>query len=262
MAQPRAPHPHPKVALLVTCLVDLFRPSVGFAAIELLEGAGCRVEVPGSQTCCGQPAHNAGDVASSRAIARRVIAAFAAYDFVVAPSGSCAAMLGRHYPDLLADDPDWAARARSLAAKTHELTSFLVDIMGVDGIAASWDGIAAYHDSCSGLNELAIRAQPRRLLQSVAGLRLKERDGAQACCGFGGTFCVTFGEISARMAGDCARAHEATGAQLLLGGDLGCLLNLAGWLKRQGSPVRVRHVAELLAGRMDIPAIGQDPGGS
>ncbi len=260
MAQPHAPQPRPKVALLVTCLVDLFRPSIGFAAIDLLERAGCRVEVPASQTCCGQPAHNAGDESACRSIAARVIAAFADYDYVVAPSGSCAAMLSRHYPDLFATDPELSAAARKLAARTHELTAFLVDVMGADPVAANWDGICAYHDGCSGLNELGIREQPRRLLKSVAGLRLRERAGAQVCCGFGGTFCVSFGQISTRMAGDCATAHQATGAQLLLGGDLGCLLNLAGWLKRQGSSMEVRHVAELLAGRMDAPAIGQAPG--
>ncbi len=247
----------PRAALLVTCLVDLFRPSVGFAANDLVEGAGCRVEVPPTQTCCGQPAHNAGATHEARAIAKRVIGEFADHDYVVAPSGSCAGMVHCHYPELFEDDPDWQTRARALAGKTFELTSFLVDRLGVDKVASRLDGIAAYHDGCSGKRELGISAQPRRLLQSVEGLEVRERKDPGLCCGFGGTFAVTFDRISARMTGDCARDLEGTGAQFLLGGDLGCLLNLAGWLRRKGSPVEVRHVAEILAGRMDTAPIGR-----
>src|SRR5947208_13188149 len=178
-----------RVALLVTCLVDLFRPSVGFAAVKLLEQARCAVAVPRAQTCCGQPAYNSGDRADAKAIARQVIAAFAGYDYVVAPSGSCAGMVKLHYPPLFADEPDMRERAEELAARTHELVSFLVDVRGMTEVVARWDRSATYHDGCSGLRELGIKAQPRRLLAAVEGLRLHEMPGAEVCCGFGGTFC-------------------------------------------------------------------------
>src|SRR5437016_6096804 len=155
-----------RVALLVTCLVDLFRPSVGFAAVALLEAAGCTVEVPRAQTCCGQPAYNSGDRADAKAIARQVIAAFAGYDYVVAPSGSCAGMVKMHYPELFADEPALLAQARELAGRTHELVAFLVDVRGMDTVGARWDRIATYHDACSGLRELGIKQQPRRLLET------------------------------------------------------------------------------------------------
>src|SRR5207302_10205645 len=184
-----------RVALLVTCLVDLFRPSVGFAAVTLLEQAGCTVEVPRAHTCCGQPAYNSGDRADAKAIARQVIAAFADYDYVVAPSGSCAGMVKLHYPELFADEPEMRARAEELAARTHELVSFLVDVRGMREVAARWDKVATCHDACSALRELGVKAQPRLLLASVAGLELRELPGAEVCCGFGGTFCVKYPEI-------------------------------------------------------------------
>jgi L-lactate dehydrogenase complex protein LldE len=249
----------PRVGLFATCLVDLFRPSVGFAAIALLERAGADVVVPARQTCCGQPAWNSGDVKASAAIARQVIAAFEDFDYVVAPSGSCAGMLKEHFPRLLAEDADWQPRAAHLAARTHELVSFLVDIMGMDKVEAEWPAKATYHDSCSGLRELGVKAQPRALLGSVAGLELTELPGAETCCGFGGTFCVKYPDISNRMVTDKAADITATGASLLLAGDLGCLMNMAGKLKREGSTVEVRHVAEVLAGERGAPGIG-DPG--
>ncbi len=248
------------VGLFVTCLVDLFRPAVGFAAVKLLEDAGCRVEVPRAQTCCGQPAYNSGDRADARAIARRTVAAFEPFEAVVAPSGSCAAMIRDHYPRLLADDADFAPRAEALAGRTHELTSFLVDVLGVEKTGAACPGSAAYHDSCSGLRELGIRAQPRKLLAGVEGLELRELPDSEVCCGFGGTFCVKYPEISGHIVEDKARAVESTGADLLLAGDLGCLLNIAGMLRRRAAPVRVRHVAEVLAGMTDGPAIGEGEG--
>ncbi len=247
----------PHVGLFVTCLVDLFRPSVGFAAVRLLEEAGCRVSVPRAQTCCGQPAYNSGDRATASAIAAQVIAAFEGFDFVVAPSGSCAAMIRLHYPALLKDDPRLGPRARALASRTYELTSFLTDVHGLERVHASFEGVAAYHDSCSGLRELKIGDQPRALLETVAGLTLKELEGSEECCGFGGAFCVKYSDISDRMAADKAAAVAASGADTLLGGDLGCLLHLAGKLSRQGSRVRVRHVAEVLAGLTQAPAIGE-----
>lgn len=250
----------PKVGLFVTCLVDLFRPRIGFASVKLLEEAGCEVEVPLSQTCCGQPAYNSGDRGDAASIARQVIANFEGFDYVVAPSGSCAGMLRKHYPALLADDPAWKTRAEHLAQRTHELVSFLADVMAVKAVQTRFDGAVTYHDSCSGLRELGVRDQPRTLLSSVAGLELRELGDAEVCCGFGGTFCVKYPAISNDML-DKKTAHiGATGAGTLLAGDLGCLINMAGKLKRQGSAVASRHVAEILAGMADGPAIGEGEG--
>ncbi len=247
----------PRVALLVTCLVDLFRPSIGFAAVKLLEEAGCAVEVPRAQTCCGQPAYNSGDRGDAKAIARRVIDVFAGYPYVVAPSGSCAGMVRAHYPELFADEPETRARAEELAARTYELVSFLVDVRGMEAVAARWERTATYHDACSGLRELGVKEQPRRLLATVEGLRLRELPGAEVCCGFGGTFCVKYPEISDKMVGDKAAEIAATGADTVLAGDLGCLLNIAGKLSRLGVPVETRHIAEVLAGMADeVPPIG------
>ena len=246
----------PRVGLFVTCLVDMFRPSVGFAAVKLLEATGCRVAAPRSQTCCGQPAYNSGDRHDSRTIAAQVIATFEGFDYVVAPSGSCAAMIREHYPALLADNPELAARAEALAAKTHELVSFLTDVRGMTGVEAAFEGSAAYHDACSGLRELGIQAQPRRLLATVRGLRLEELPDADVCCGFGGTFCVKYPEISDTLVTDKVARVEQVGVGMLLAGDLGCLMNMAGKLQRRGSKVQVRHVAEVLAGMSDEPAIG------
>lgn len=251
------PAASPRVGLFVTCLVDLMRPSVGFAAVKLLEEAGCRVEVPGTQTCCGQPAFNSGDRRDARDVARGVIGAFDGFDYVVAPSGSCAGMIREHYPALFSDEPETSAKARLLAGRTYELVSFLVDVMKVERVDAVYDGVATYHDSCSGLRELKVKAQPRKLLGSVKGLSLTELPNAEVCCGFGGTFCVKYPDISERMADDKARDVTATGADTLLAGDMGCLMNMAGKLQRRGSAVRVRHVAEVLAGVTDDPPIGE-----
>jgi L-lactate dehydrogenase complex protein LldE len=245
-----------RVALFVTCLVDLFRPTVGFAAVKLLEEAGCTVEVPRAQTCCGQPAYNSGDRADAKAIALQVIDTFAGYDYVVAPSGSCAGMIRLHYPEMFADDPINRARAEELAARTWELVSFLVDVRKMHEVAAEWRRVATYHDSCSGLRELGVREQPRRLLASVEGLELRELPGAEVCCGFGGTFCVKYPEISDKMVSDKANDIASTGAEAVLAGDLGCLLNIAGKLSRQGRPVEVRHIAEVLAEMTTVPPIG------
>jgi len=244
------------VGLLVTCLADLFRPTVGFAAAKLLEEAGCRVHVP-VQTCCGQPAFNSGAKAEARAVAERVIQAFEPFDYVVAPSGSCGGMVAKHYPELFQDEPEWSRRARALARKTFELVSFLTDVMKVERVSARYDGVVAYHDSCSGLRELGVKRQPRKLLESVEGLSLAELPGAEICCGFGGTFCVKYAEISTDIVERKCADIAATGAGTLLAGDLGCLMNMAGRLRRRGTPVKVRHVAEVLAGLTDrAPPIG------
>ncbi|MEQ9328094.1 MAG: (Fe-S)-binding protein [Rhodospirillales bacterium] len=247
-----------KVALFVTCLVDLFRPTVGFAALRLLEEAGCDVHVPEAQVCCGQPAFNSGDREDARKVARGLIGAFEAYDYVVAPSGSCAGMLRKHYPELFAGDGEWEARGNALAAKTWELTSFLVDVLGFDGIDAVYDGNITYHDSCSGLRELGVKQQPRKLLGKVEGLEVTELPGAEICCGFGGTFCVKYADISNSIVMDKTKDIASTGAGTLLAGDLGCLMNMAGKLSREGSAIEVRHVAEVLAGMTgEVPPIGR-----
>ena len=243
------------VALFVTCLVDLFRPSVGFAAIKLMEDAGCTVAVPDVQTCCGQPAYNLGDASTTTEIAKNVITAFEGYDYVVAPSGSCASMIKEHYPRLLEGRGGWQEKAQNLAARTHELMTYLVDVLGITEIQGSHNGTAAYHDSCSGLRELGIKAQPRSLLRGINGLRLEEYDGAESCCGFGGTFCVKYTDISNKMVSARVDQLKSINANMLLGGDLGCLFNLAGKLKREGSAVQVRHAAEVLAGTTNLPPI-------
>lgn len=252
----------PRVGLFVTCLVDLFRPTVGFAAVDLLEAAGCRVEVPDTQTCCGQPAWNSGDTADTAEIAKGVIRTFEGFDYVVAPSGSCAGMIKHHYLRLFENDAEWAPRAHHLAERTYELVSFLVDVRGMDGVdAPAFAQPVTYHDSCSGLRELGVKQQPRRLLATVEGLELRELPGAEVCCGFGGTFCVKYPEISNKMVSDKAADIVGTGARTLLAGDMGCLLNMAGKLAREGATVEVRHVAEVLAGRTRGPAIGKPGAG-
>jgi len=246
-----------KVGLFVTCLVDLMRPQIGFAAVKLLEAAGCDVHVPRAQTCCGQPAWNAGDDAHAAAIARQVVDAFEDFDYVVAPSGSCAGMLRNHYPNVLAGDPVYAARAQALAAKSHELVSFLVNERGMDHVVARCEARACYHDSCSALREMGVKAEPRALLATVQGLELEELKDGQVCCGFGGLFSVKYPEISERMADDKIADAAGTGADTLIGPDLGCLLHLAGRMERGGKKMRVRHVAEVLAGMADGPALGE-----
>jgi len=238
-----------RVALFVTCLVDLMRPSIGFAAIRLLESAGCTVVVPETQTCCGQPAFNSGDRRAAIGLAQKTIAEFEGFDYVVAPSGSCADQIRTEYPGLFADAPDWRRRAEALAARTWELTAFLADVLKVETVPGEFAGSVTYHDSCTGLRSLGIKAQPRRLLAQVPGLTLKEMPESEACCGFGGTFAVKFGDLSAAIAEKKCVNAQAAQADAVVGGDLGCLLNIEGKLRRMGDEkTRVLHVAEVLAG--------------
>jgi L-lactate dehydrogenase complex protein LldE len=246
----------PRVGLFATCLMDLFRPNVGFAAVRLLEGAGCTVTVPEAQTCCGQPALNSGDNESARKLARQVIETFAGFDYVVGPSGSCMATIRNDYPNLFADDPEWRVRAEDLSRRSFELMSFLVDVRRMRAVATRYEGKVTYHDSCSGRRGLGIKEQPRTLLASVGGLEIAEMPDAEVCCGFGGTFCVKYPDISTKMADDKVANIEASGGDTLLGGDLGCLMHIAGRLKRLGKPVRVFHAAEVLAGMAEGPGIG------
>ena len=245
----------PRIGLFATCLVDMFRPGVGFATAALLELSGCDVTVP-TQTCCGQPAFNSGDRKTAKALALQVMDAFAECDYVVAPSGSCAGMLACHYPSLFADDPDLAPAARAFAEKCWEVTSFLVNARGVASIKAEFPRRIVYHDACSGLRELRIRNEPRQLLSGVRGLEILDMRDAEACCGFGGAFAVKYGDISGAIVDKKAARIEETKAQALLGGDLGCLINIAGRLSRRGRLIEVRHVAEVLSGMTDGPAIG------
>jgi len=249
-----------QVGLFATCLVDMFRPQVGFAAVDLLEKNGCVVSVPADQPCCGQPAYNSGDTETSKAIARGIIETFDAYDYVVAPSGSCTGMISHHYPTLFEGDPEWAPRALNLARRTFELVAFLTDVLKVETTDTAYEGTVTYHDSCSGLRELKIKQQPRKLLNAVSGLTLTEMAQPEICCGFGGTFCVKYPDISNKMVSDKTADICATGADTVLAGDLGCLMNMAGKLHREGKPVRVRHVAEVLAGMANGPAIGEREG--
>lgn len=246
----------PKVGLFVTCLVDAMRPQIGWATLKLLEQAGCEVEVPRAQTCCGQPAGNSGDKRGAAALAQQVIETFEGYDYLVGPSGSCVGQI-RSYPTLFAD-PGWRKRAQDLAAKSFEILGFLHDVMGWQPEGVGLNASVTYHDSCSGLRELGVQAQPRALLEAVEGLEMRPLEGANVCCGFGGTFCVKYPEISTAIVSEKTANIAATGADILLAGDLGCLMNMAGRLHREGAATRCFHTAEVLAGMADGPAIGED----
>jgi len=237
-----------KVALFVTCLVDLMRPEIAEATVRLLESAGCTVEVPMSQTCCGQPGFNSGDTASARALARKFLDEFEGFDHVVVPSGSCGGMIRRHYPELLTDDPDLRRRAESLIAKTWELTTFLHEVLKLSALPGAYQGSVTYHDCCSGLRELGVQAQPRALLALNPQIALTEMKDARACCGFGGAFAVKYDDISAAIADEKIERIHATGAPCVVMGDLGCMLHLEGRLRRTGDAVtQVLHVAQVLA---------------
>ncbi len=246
-----------KVALFVTCLVDLNRPSVGFAAVKLLEAAGCTIMVPEVQTCCGQIAYNSGDKESAKTIAAQVIRAFDGFDYVVAPSGSCAGMIRHHYKELFDGDDTMMVVVEDLANRTYELTSFLHDICGYKPDGVQLETTVTYHDSCSSLREMKVRDQPRALLGAVEGLEIKESEDREACCGFGGTFCLKYSEISESMVDTKIDNLLASGAETLAAGDLGCLMNIAGRLKRRSAPLKAMHVAEILAGMGDKPGIGE-----
>ena len=236
-----------RVGLFVTCLVDTLRPRIGFAAIELLKSAGCEVIVPEQQTCCGQPGYNAGDRGPAEALARKFLAEFEAFDYVVLPSGSCAGMIRIHYPDLFKDDPALSARITALGRRTYELTDFLAKVAHLENVPGTFKGTLTYHDSCSGLRELDVYEQPRTLLSKMPGVKIHEMVESTTCCGFGGTFSVKYGELSTRMADNKCGHIAATHADAIVGGDLGCLLNIEGRLRRTGDlATRVLHVAEVL----------------
>lgn len=245
------------VALFVTCLVDINRPSVGFATVKLLEQTGCKVTVPNAQTCCGQPAYNSGDKLTTIDIAKNVIEAFKGFKYVIAPSGSCAGMIKKHYPELFKDDPDMLLAAQDLSNRTYELVSFLKDVRDFEVDDVEFDKKVTYHDSCSNLREMKVVDQPRALLKQVEDLELIEAEDREACCGFGGTFCIKYSEISEEMVDRKIDNLKATGADVLAAGDLGCLMNIAGRLYRRGHKMKVLHIAEILADMGDKPGIGE-----
>jgi L-lactate dehydrogenase complex protein LldE len=238
-----------KVGLFVTCLVNTMRPSVGFASLKLLEEAGCTVEVPEQQSCCGQPAFNSGDDEGTRQIAYQTIKQFENFDYVVVPSGSCAAMIKKNFIEVFKDQPEWLARAQHLADITHELLSFLVDVCEFESSGIELEGSYTYHDSCSGYRALHVYEQPRKMLANVKGLEHNPLNGHSECCGFGGTFCVKYSDISNEIVAEKAENILATEADYLLGGDMGCLMNMAGKLNREGhKEIKALHTAEVLAG--------------
>jgi L-lactate dehydrogenase complex protein LldE len=238
-----------RIALYVTCLVDLMRPAVGFAALRLLEAGGNDVIVPPAQTCCGQPAWSVGNRPLAETLAHKAIAELEGYDAVVVPSGSCTEQIRLTYPKLFADDPVWGPRARKLAERTQELTEFLAALGEPPELPGEFAGSVTYHDSCKGLRGLGIKAQPRALLGRVRGLTLKEMGECEECCGFGGAFAENYADVSARIVDRKCDSIAAAGADAVVGGDLGCLLNIEGRLRRRGDETtRVLHVAEVLAG--------------
>jgi L-lactate dehydrogenase complex protein LldE len=225
------------------------RPNIGFAAIKLLEEAGCEVVVPANQTCCGQPGYNSGDRKAAQALARKVLDEFSGCDYVVAPSGSCGGMIRAHYPELMSEFPELAMQVKALAGKTFELTDFLLNVAGLDKVPGRFEGTVTYHDSCSGLREMGVKSQPRALLAKVPGLTIREMTQPEQCCGFGGTFAVKYGDISTRIADLKCEDVQSAGADALVLGDLGCMMNIEGRLRRRGDDkTRVLHVAEVLAG--------------
>ena len=244
------------VALFATCLIDVFRPNAGFAAVSLLEKAGCTVDVPDEQTCCGQPAYNNGDINNSRIIARQVIKSLINYDYVVIPSASCAGMMIQHYPILFEDDPKWYSKAIELSKRCFELINFLHDILNINSVDITSKHSITYHDSCSSLREQRSKEKIRNILNNSENITLSELNDPESCCGFGGTFCVKYPEISEHIVDEKVNDVTSTGADILVSADLGCLMNISGRLKRLKSPVKVFHIAELLADMTDVADIG------
>jgi L-lactate dehydrogenase complex protein LldE len=235
-----------RVSLMITCLADVFFPQAGVATVRLLRRLGVDVEFPEAQTCCGQPHFNSGYHDDTRALAKRTIDLFRQDQVMVTPSGSCAAMVKIEYPELLHDDPKWHEKAQNLAARTHELSDFLVNVLQVEDVGATFRARAAYHMACH-LRGLGVLTEPERLLSKVKGLELVPLERFDECCGFGGSFSVRFPEISGAMVNDKAGFIEKSGADVLVSTDAGCLMNIAGCMHRRGSRARIMHLAEVLA---------------
>lgn len=234
-----------KVSLFITCLCDTFTPDVGKDTVQLLERFGCEVDFPASQTCCGQPAYNSGYTRESTKAMKQMITAFEASEYVVGPSGSCVQMI-KEYPHVLKDDPLWKSRAEALAEKTYELTQFLVDILRVEDVQSTFQGRATYHPSCHMTRLLGVKDAPRILLDNVEGLDLIELPLKEDCCGFGGTFAVKNAAISGQMVEEKAEHIAETEADYLIGGDMGCLMNMGGCMRRKEQDVKVLHIAQVL----------------
>jgi L-lactate dehydrogenase complex protein LldE len=234
-----------KALLLVTCLGDALFPEVGVATVRLLRRLGVEVDFPAAQTCCGQPHFNSGYHQGAQELARHTIGAFAGGRPVVTPSGSCAAMVKLEYPELLRDDPVWQGPAEDLARRTHELSDFLVNVLGVEDVGARFPAKVTYHMACH-LRGLGLLTEPVRLLGKVRDLELLPLERADECCGFGGSFSVRFPGISGAMVQDKAGFIEQTGADAVVATDAGCLMNIAGCLRRRGSKVQALHLAQVL----------------
>jgi len=238
---------HP-VTLFVQCLVDALYPEVGEAVVLIFQKLGIPIECPTAQTCCGQPAFNTGYRKEARSAAKRFIEIFEGAERIVCPSGSCVHMVRHHYADLFADDPEWARRAKEIGARTYELSEYLVDVLGVEDLGAAYHGKITYHDSCHLLRGLGIAEQPRRLIRHVRGAELIEMKDSERCCGFGGAFSFKYPDISAAILDDKVKNIVATGADLVVGCDMSCLMSIQGRLSRIGSSIAVLHIAQLLAG--------------
>ncbi|MGW2547785.1 (Fe-S)-binding protein [Kitasatospora sp. NPDC001574] len=237
-----------RVALFATCVNDALYPSTAIATVRLLERLGVDVDFPPGQSCCGQPQYNTGYRRACEPLVRRTARAFAGYDHVVTPSGSCVATVRDAYPRIAARaGRELIREVAELTPRVYELTEFLTDVLGVEDVGAWFPHTVTYHPSCHGLRLLGLGERPRRLLRAVRGLELVELPGAEECCGFGGTFAVKNPAVSAAMASDKVRSALATGAEVLCGGDNSCLLHLDGTLRRQGAPLRPLHLAEILA---------------
>ncbi|ADH99955.1 (Fe-S)-binding protein [Salisediminibacterium selenitireducens] len=235
-----------KVSLFLTCLADVVYPaSVGQSTVEVLERLGCEVDFPKQQTCCGQPAFNSGFHRESRDVAKHMIKVFEDAEYVVSPSGSCTTMF-HEYPKLFEGDPEWQAKAEALKAKSYELTQFIVDVLKVEDVGASFDANVTYHTSCHMTRLLGVTDAPMTLLKNVKGLNFTELPNKENCCGFGGTFSVKMVPISEQMVNEKVEHIEETGANVLIGADLGCLMNIGGRIDRKGKPVKVMHIAEVL----------------
>ena len=239
-----------RVSLFITCLIDQLWPAVGTSAVEVLRRAGCEVVFDERQTCCGQPAFNTGYRTEARRLARRFIEIFedGRADAIVSPSGSCTAMV-QHFHALFAEDEEWRRRAESVAARTHEFGAFLVNVLGVEDVGASFHGRVTWHDACHGLRDLGVREEPRRLIRNVRGAEFVELANADACCGFGGTFSVKYPEISVAILDNKIDAIEQADVRAVVSGDASCLMQIGGRLTRQNSRARTMHLAELLASR-------------
>lgn len=239
----------PRVSLFVTCIVDQLFPKVGIAMADVLERAGCTVEFPEDQTCCGQPAFNSGYREEARTVARHFLKVFQGAEYIVVPSGSCTSMISHHFTDIFEEYPSDLAAAHALEPKVYEFSSFLADVLKVEDVGARFERVVTYHDSCHALRELKIVDAPRRLLSKVKGLELREMDIAQECCGFGGTFSVKFPEVSGAMARTKIESIQKTGAGTVVSIDSSCLMQLRGAISRAGLPIETMHLAEVLASR-------------